>query len=189
MTDPTLHSPTLHYPLSNSPLYKRTEVGVIPEEWEVVQFGEVVSIRNQKVLPKEVDADTICIELEHIGQGNGRITGYSTSETSTSTKYRFYKGDVLFGRLRAYLKKYWYATFNGICTTEIWPLTPQSEQIDNLFLFYIVQTRSFVDAASVVYGTHMPRTDWGVIGNLPIPLPPLAEQRAHAGVLPDVDPW
>src|SRR5690554_5866030 len=125
------------------PGYKRTEVGVIPEDWDLCTFGKLVNIRNDKVNPALVDPSTPCVELENIGQGTGHLIGYSLAEQSTSTKYRFVKKDVLYGRLRAYLRKFWFAEFDGICTTEIWPLKPVDDQIRSEFLFQIVQTDKF----------------------------------------------
>ena len=156
-------------------------------EWETKWLGEVASIRNQKTLPSNVDPDTLCVELEHIGQGSGRLLEVSTARNSTSSKYRFFTGDVLFGRLRSYLRKFWHADRDGICTTEIWPLVVDASQADSGFLYSIVQSDRFVEAASISYGTHMPRADWNVMKNFEVCLPPLPEQRAIATVLSDMD--
>ena len=155
--------------------------------WETKRLGEFASIRNYKVLPSNVPIDTPCVELDHIGQGNGRLLGCSTAQHSTSSKYRFFSGDVLFGRLRSYLRKFWLADRDGICTTEIWPLVTDPQQADSGFLHAIVQCDQFIEAASISYGTHMPRTDWNVMRNFEICLPQVQEQRAIAAVLSDMD--
>jgi len=169
------------------PGYKRTEVGVVPEDWEIRWLDDIASIRNQKILPSNVDPDTLCVELEHIGQNNGRLLEGSTARNSTSSKYRFFAGDVLFGRLRSYLRKYWHASRDGICTTEIWPLVVNAGRIDSKFLYAIIQSDRFIEAASISYGTHMPRADWTVMKNFEVCLPPLPEQRAIAAALSDAD--
>ena len=156
-------------------------------EWEINRLSEVASIRNQKVLPSNVGIDTLCVELDNIGQGNGRLLGCSTAQNSKSPKYRFFSGDVLFGRLRSYLRKFWHADRDGICTTEIWPLMTDSQQVDSGFLHAIVQGNRFIEAASISYGTHMPRADWGVMRNLEVRLPRVREQLAIAEVLSDMD--
>lgn len=94
---------------------------------------------------------------------------------------------MLFGRLRSYLRKFWLADRDGICTTEIWPLVTDTKQADSGFLYAIIQSDQFIKAASVSYGTHMPRTDWDVLRNFEIWLPPVREQRAIAGTLSDMD--
>ena len=156
-------------------------------EWERKRLEDIVSIRNQKVLPSNVSPNTPCVELDHIGSGNGRLLKYATAENSTSSKYCFSAGDVLFGRLRSYLRKFWHADKDGICTTEIWPLMVDSEQMDSGFLYAIVQSEKFIAMSSVSYGTHMPRADWGVMRNFAVNLPKIKEQRAIAEVLSDVD--
>ena len=55
------------------------------------------------------------------------------------------------------------------------------------FLHLLVQTSGFVEAAAVAYGTHMPRSDWGVLRKLPVALPAVPEQTAIAAVLSDMD--
>ena len=155
-------------------------------EWEVKRLSEIASIRNQKVLPLNVGIDTPCVGLDHIGQGNGRLLECSTAQLSKSPKYRFFSGDVLFGRLRSYLRKFWHADRDGICTTEIWPLMTDSQQVDSCFLHAIVQSDRFIEAASISYGTHMPRADWGVMRNVEVRLPRVREQLAIAEILSDM---
>ncbi len=159
-------------------------------EWEEVRVGDVVQVRRDVVFNRSLDAGTRaqrCIELEHIGQGTGHLVSQGRLGAVESPKYKFRSGDVLFGRLRPYLRKYWLANEDGICTTEIWPLVSHRQAIVPGFLFAVVQTPGFIDAACSSYGTHMPRADWTVVKNVRIPLPPLPEQRAIAAVLSDID--
>ena len=159
----------------------------LSEEWEVKRLGEFVSIRNQKALPSGLDVDTLCIELDHIGQGDGRLFEYSAAQYSTSSKYRFCSGDVLFGRLRSYLRKFWLADRDGICSTEIWPLMVDPEQARSDFLYAIVQSDEFIATANISYGTHMPRADWDIVRNFSVSLPKPKEQTAIATILSDMD--
>ncbi len=156
-------------------------------EWETKRMEEFASIRNHKVLPSNVPLDTPCVELDHIRAGDGSLRVRSTAQHSTASKYRFCCGDVLFGRLRPYLRKFWHADRPGICTTEIWPLMVDPKQADSGFLHAIVQSDQFIEAASISYGTHMPRADWGVMRNIEVSLPQVWEQHAIASVLGDMD--
>ena len=169
------------------PTYKRTEIGMIPLEWDSYKFVQIATIRKKKIDPKRFAQYSFCIELEHIGQNSGQLIGYSTINEASSLKAQFNSGDVLFGRLRAYLRKYWLADRDGICSTEIWPLVPNGDLVTKQYLFQLVQTDQFIEAASIAYGTHMPRADWSVIKNYEIPLPLLDEQQAIATILSDMD--
>lgn len=164
----------------------RTRLPGFSREWKVVEFCEVATIRNEKVISSYTPAETQCVELESIGQANGRLLG-SVEATGASSKYSFRKGDVLFGRLRAYLRKYWLAQFDGVCSTEIWPLTPRDERLCTGYLHLLVQTNGFVNAAGVSFGTHMPRSDWSVLGKFAVDLPQLPEQIAITVALSDME--
>lgn len=151
------------------------------------RLGDFCSIRNCKVMPSDLPKGTLCVELDDIGTDNGTIRSFSTAQNTTSTKYLFRVGDVLFGRLRPYLRKYWYADCTGICTTEIWPLIVDSTQADCGYLYAVVQSDEFCRAANVSYGTHMPRADWHVIRDLEVRLPPLEEQQVIASIVFDME--
>jgi len=155
-------------------------------EWEEIQLADVAAIRNAKVVASSMPPETKCIELECIDQVTGRLLT-SSHANGAATKYTFKRGDVLFGRLRAYLRKFWLASFDGICSTEIWPLIARDNRLSAGFLHLLVQSNSFVDAAGVSYGTHMPRSDWSVLRKFQLKLPPIPEQVAIATVLSVMD--
>lgn len=156
------------------------------ENWAIKEFGDIVSIKCSKFDPKSQNERRKCIELEHIEQQSGRIVGYSNTFESTSTKNVFSKGDVLFGKLRPYLRKFAQAPFDGVCSSEIWVFTPQ-KSIRNDFLYYLIQSDSFLDQANKSCGTKMPRADWKVVSKYNFLLPPLVEQQKIAEVLSTVD--
>jgi type I restriction enzyme, S subunit len=155
-------------------------------EWGSSQFDEIARIRNEKVISSFCPSGTRCVELDAIKQGRGRLIGWDEAK-GYSSKYVFKSGDVLFGRLRAYLRKYWFADFDGICSTEIWPLIPRDARLSSKYLYLIVQTDSFYDFAGISYGTHMPRSDWSALGKLVVRLPAYGEQVAIAEIVFDMD--
>ncbi|MCI0692874.1 restriction endonuclease subunit S [candidate division KSB1 bacterium] len=156
-------------------------------EWEVKRFGDIAQPRNERIDPRRTGPHEFCIELEHIGQGTGCLTGYTRAETNSSLKCVFQKGDVLFGKLRAYLRKFWMADRGGVCSTEIWVLVAKRSQVISEFLIQLVKLDQFIEVASTAYGTHMPRSDWNVVKNWEIFLPSVEEQAAIAAILSDMD--
>lgn len=160
--------------------YKYTELGVLPEDWEVVRLGEVCEIKKGKVNPKKTETIP-CVELEHISQDTGMLLGFIDSREQLSIKNSFSKGDVLFGKLRPYLRKFWRASFDGVCSSEIWVL--QGKKVSNAFLFYLVQTARFSQIANATCGTKMPRADWKLMQDENFAIPPLAEQEKIAEIL------
>ncbi len=156
-------------------------------KWEINRFGEVALPRKERIDPRRSGIHEFCIELEHIEQGSGCLIGSSTTDDGSSLKSVFQRGDVLFGKLRAYLRKYWFADRAGVCSTEIWVLVAKRSQLTPEFLFQLVKTDLFVEVASTAYGTHMPRSDWNVVKNYEVYLPSTKEQTAIAGILSDMD--
>jgi len=145
-------------------------------EWDSELFEQVATNNSNKIIPQS-KTNVPCIELENIVGNRGRINGFYLSQEQQSTKNEFAKGSVLFGKLRPYLKKYWYATFDGICSSEIWVLTSKSPRITNEFLYFIIQSDTFQQAANISSGSKMPRTEWDSVRSLEIPLPSLEEQK------------
>jgi len=156
-------------------------------EWGVKRLGNVVQLRKERIDPRRSGFNDFCIEMEHIEQGTGCLVGHTSTTESSSLKSVFSAGDVLFGKLRAYLRKYWLADQDGVCSTEIWVLMATRSSLSPAFLFQLVNTDRFIEAASLAYGTHMPRSDWNIMRSYGIHLPPLSEQTAIAAVLSDID--
>jgi len=157
------------------------------DEWRLVKFSDLTSPSHSRIDPSRSEPCNFCVELEHIEQGTGRLLGWSSTTPQSSLKAVFEPGDVLFGKLRAYLRKYWVADRPGVCSTEIWVFKPNPENVASGYLYQLVTTNWFIDAASTAYGTHMPRSDWKVIRELELQVPPPPEQEAIAQVLGDMD--
>ncbi len=191
--------------------YKQTEVGVtnspganlnatsggpqgggmdsrrIPEGWEMAAFGTLSKLISERINPKVHGGDDFCIELEHIEQGKGLLLGETQTTERSSLKSVFAKEDVLFGKLRAYLRKYWLADRSGVCSTEIWVFRAEKNKAVPSYIYQVVQTDSFIELASEGYGTHMPRSDWNIVKEFQVAVPPIHEQTAIANALSDVD--
>jgi type I restriction enzyme S subunit len=157
-------------------------LGWIPEEWSIKEFGKFASVSKTKYVPSESE-NRKCIELEHINQEAGSINGYVSSANQKSTKNAFKKGQVLFGKLRPYLKKYWLADFDGVCSSEVWVLQANSQDCCNEYLFRIVQQHRFIQVANVSSGSKMPRADWDFVAEFPFALPTSPERKIIAAIL------
>lgn len=155
---------------------------MIMQEWKQIELGKFVDIGRKKYQPTP-KAGIPCIELESIEKVSGRITHTIDSSTLSSMKNKFMHGDVLFGKLRPYLRKYALMDTKGICSTEIWVLHPQQNLCTSKFLFLLVQTDKFIYTANLSCGSRMPRADWDLVANTPFSLPPIEEQRKIVEVL------
>ena len=163
--------------------YKKTGMGIIPVEWEVQKLKDIINKSNERYSPNKNKQSYQCIELEHIDPETGRLNGYTSSSSTKSSKVIFYKSDVLYGRLRPYLKKYYYSKFKGVCSTEIWVLRPSSSALIPKYLFYLVQTDYFDHKANISTGSSMPRADWDYVSNVYYPIPSKKEQQKISNIL------
>ena len=166
---------------------QQTELGEIPEDWDLKPFAEIVTLMNKRINPKIKGGGDLCIELEHVEQRVGRLNGSIRTTSHSSLKNAFSEEDVLFGKLRSYLRKYWVADMCGVCSTEFWVLRANSDAATSQFVFQTVQTEKFIECTTESYGTHMPRSDWKVVRSFLVATPNVVEQTAIADVLSNMD--
>lgn len=166
--------------------YKKTDIGVIPQEWDIMNIESICILSKRKYNPIISKDNFKCIELEHISQRTGRLLGYVESINQLSHKNYFSRGNILLGKLRPYLRKYLYANFDGVCSTEIWVLISNSK-VYSRFLYYLIQTETVIEACNKSVGTKMPRAEWSNVKNVLLPIPPLFEQQTIATILDDND--
>jgi len=127
-------------------------------DWKTYKFGDLADLRKEQV--NSNGAEQLYIGLEHIEQQTLRLNGIGNSNNVISNKFKFYAGDVLYGRLRPYFRKVFMPKFDGVCSTEIFVLK-NKKIIDKSFLYYLVASKEFTNIAnSGSSGTHMPRADW-----------------------------
>jgi type I restriction enzyme S subunit len=86
----------------------RDENGKDFPKWEKKKLGEIFRIKTEKYNPAKENYSVKCIELEHLATDTGKLLGYVEGSELNSIKNKFESGDVLFGKLRPYLRKYDY---------------------------------------------------------------------------------
>jgi len=152
----------------------------LPSSWQWISLGEVIDYNSaQKVSPGEIPKDAWLLDLEDIEKDTSKIIQRLTAKEreSKSTKAKFRKGDVLYGKLRPYLNKVVVADSDGFCTTEIVPLRIYYG-ISPKYLMYALKRQDFLSYVnSKTYGVKMPRLGTNDARSAPFPLPPLAEQH------------
>ena len=148
-------------------------------------FSEIAQRRKEKYNP-DCNVEYPCIELEHIEQGTGRLLGSVSSKTQSSIKTVAKNGDVLFGKLRPYLRKFAFAEQDIVCSSEIWAFVP-SKYVIPKYLYYLVQTEHFLRVANISSGTKMPRAEWANIEKEPFDIPYIPNQEKVVSILEAVD--
>jgi type I restriction enzyme S subunit len=154
-------------------------------DWEESTIGDIITQKSEKFNPEKSEENFKCIELEHLSQETGELLGYTDGQKQKSIKNKFRKGDVLFGKLRPYLKKFLKAPFDGVCSSEIWVLT--GKKVSNDFVHLFIQTENFITVVNISSGSKMPRADWGVVSDGLAQYPVKEEQSKIADFLMAVD--
>lgn len=155
-------------------------------EWEEYPLHEILEISNKKFNPETNLTNQICIELEHISSETGELLGFINSNNQKSIKNIFKKNQIIYGKLRPYLKKYWFAKFDGVCSSEFWVLN--GKEIENKYLYFFIQTEKFNQIANVSSGSKMPRADWNYMSLFEVFIPHyIPEQQKIASFLTAVD--
>lgn len=154
-------------------------IGKIPEYWEVKKIKYVTIQRLEKgMFAPEKD---YYIGLENIVSRSNVLV--KTENACLPAIYDVCKkGDVLFNKLRPYLAKVIISPVDGFCTGELIDFK-QFNGCKNFFWYYLL-TEQFIEVVNAsTYGAKMPRANTDFIVNLPIILPPLAEQKKIAEFL------
>lgn len=141
--------------------------------WPIKKLNDVCTFKvtkNTKKLPY--------IGMEDIESGTGRFIGDSKAKEMKSTTAYFDKTNVLYGKLRPYLNKVFLPDFEGHCSTEFVPLTPNPKLLAREWLSKWLMSSYVVEEVNKnTTGTRMPRANLNYLKNLEIPLPPLETQK------------
>lgn len=165
--------------------YKNSEVewiGDIPKSWEVLRIKWAATLRNER--RKDSPEGWAYIGLEDVEPETGayKPTEGCSRLSDDSMVGAFKTGDVLYGKLRPYLRKAIVADRDGICSTEFLVLKPNRATSDWLQRWLLTQDVTQQIEAGCD-GAKMPRADWEHVSSIPIPLPPLSDQVAINAVL------
>ena len=147
---------------------------------EEVSLAEVASIETKLVDPRE----PLHLDLPHVGAGN-MITGSDTlvdvltarEEALKSGKHPFDSQTVLYSKIRPYLMKVARPNFCGLCSADVYPLTP-STKMDRNYLFHLLLSAHFTDyAISGSDRAGMPKVNRNHLFSYKFALPEIDMQR------------
>lgn len=119
----------------------------------------------------------VYVGLEHIDSGTFFLSRHGSPREVRSTKMRFRRGDLLYGKLRPYLDKAVIAPVDGICSTDILPLRPRSG-VSSKYLLALLHTPQFAEhAVQATHGVNHPRISWPAIASFVWRAPAISEQE------------
>ncbi|WP_240077952.1 restriction endonuclease subunit S [Enterococcus gallinarum] len=150
---------------------------------EEYRFDQIVINITEKKKPVEEDKYTY-IGLEHLDSQNLKVSRWGSDIAPKGEKLVMKKGDVLFGKRRAYQKKVAIAPFDGIFSAHGMVLRPNEEIIDKNFFPLFISSDYFLDAAiKISVGSLSPTINWRDLKELKFQLPDLDKQKKLADML------
>ncbi len=153
------------------------------DDWEQVKYGEIFQRRSKMGVSTPALPS---VEYDDINPGMGTLNKEPKSKGTSKRGIHFNPGDVLFGKLRPYLKNWLFACFEGVAVGDFWVLT--SSKIDHGFTYSLIQAPEFQYIANLSSGSKMPRSDWGLVSNARTFIPTnLSEQKSISSVLFGLD--
>lgn len=152
-------------------------IGQIPEEWEITRGKNMMS---QITLKSD---SSVKVALENIESERGKFI--ATESTFDGNGIAFRKGDILYGKLRPYLKKVWLAEFDGNAVGDFFVYRNEANSVP-AFIKFLLLSDSFTKIANEsTNGAKMPRVSNDFVLKLQFPLPPISEQESIVRYLDD----
>jgi len=151
------------------------------DDWEQRKFMDLVkrisTSSDSKTLPK--------IEFEDIISGEGRLNKDVSQKFDDRKGIVFEANNILYGKLRPYLKNWLLPDFKGIALGDFWVFETKNNNPN--FIYYLVQADKYQKVANDTSGTKMPRSDWQQVSNTYFAIPTLEEQKKVGRFLIQLD--
>lgn len=157
------------------------------EGWVETTLEATCSIKSKLVDPRQAEF----IDLPHLGAGNmisktGEMVEIKTAreEKLISGKFLFDNNTVLYSKIRPYLMKACAPDFEGLCSADVYPLTPLTGKLDRKFLFHLLMSEDFT--AYAIQGSDragMPKVNRDHLFAYRFWLPEIEDQRRLGRVL------
>lgn len=146
--------------------------------WKVWRFDQIATNVNVRIDNPSESGMEHYVGLEHLDTDSLKIRRWGTPEDVEATKLMFKKGDIIFGRRRAYQRKLGVAEFDGICSAHAMVVRAKPEVVMPEFLPFFMQSDLFMArAVEISVGSLSPTINWKTMALQEFALPPLAAQQ------------
>jgi type I restriction enzyme S subunit len=157
------------------PGYEHTKVVKgVPEGWARKQLVDICDDIRDTVSPNDMEPATPYIGLEHMPRRSISLSHWGNAADVSSTKLKFCSGDILFGKIRPYFHKVGIAFINGVASSDMIVIRPNSPEMNSLILMTVSSDFFVAQAAQTMReGSKMPRADWKLLKQYPVSVPPV----------------
>ena len=154
-----------------------------PMGWPIVPFREIAKIDANMTMDFDKYANYPHIGIENIEKTTGTLRGYKTvaEDNVLSGKYIFTHKHIIYSKLRPNLNKVALPDFDGVCSSDAYPILPFEEKCNRIFLAHNMRSNFFLDyIVKLCGGTNLPRVNRKEILDFQMPLPPVELQSRFA---------
>lgn len=145
--------------------------------WKIWRFDQMATNVNVRIDNPSESGMEHYVGLEHLDAESLKIRRWGTPDDVEATKLMFKKGDIIFGRRRAYQRKLGVAEFDGICSAHAMVLRAKPDVVLPDFLPFFMQSDLFMKrAVEISVGSLSPTINWKTMAIQEFVLPPINEQ-------------
>lgn len=156
-------------------------------KWSKWKFADLVENINQKVTPSKSGLEHY-IGLVHLDSGFLKISRFGSTASIKGDKLKIYKGDIIFAKRNAYLKRVAIARFDAVASAHSLVLRAKPENVNPDFLpFFLLSEMFWERAIQISVGSLSPTINWKALKQQEFMLPPKEHQMELAELLWAVD--
>ena len=160
-------------------------IGKIPSHWSCVPFRRIAKVQCNLVRPSE-NLTMFQISPDSIEKNSGKIIKTRTVEEAKvdSDNHRFYKGQILYSKIRPLLNKMTIAPYDGLCSADMYPIST----IENTeYVMYYMLSEAFLSSVKNIVADRvkMPKINQDELKNTDFVIPPFSEQQVIVDYLKD----
>jgi len=145
--------------------------------WKVWRFDQMATNVNARIDNPSESGMEHYVGLEHLDADSLKIRRWGTPDDVEATKLMFKKGDIIFGRRRAYQRKLGVAEFDGICSAHAMVLRAKPDVVLPEFLPFFMQSNLFMNrAVEISVGSLSPTINWKTMALQEFEIPTVDEQ-------------
>ncbi|KHE69671.1 restriction endonuclease subunit S [Halobacillus sp. BBL2006] len=151
-------------------------INEVPFNWSVVPFKRVATVKSNLVNPKNYK-DFLQVSPESIEKNTGKLLECKTVEETgiESNNHRFFKGQIIYSKIRPKLNKVTIAPFDGLCSADMYPI---ETTINSTFLMYYMLSNVFVEQSTLNNNrVKMPKINKEELGRIYTVIPSAEEQK------------